>query len=75
MKASPRIALHVTAATLAAVGLAEVKVFCTRLDAAQWLDGRETVGDQGAKVKNNRQLSTSSPLARPDSTTSPSTRM
>ena len=34
LKASPRIALHVTAATLAAVGLAEVKVFCTRLDAA-----------------------------------------
>ncbi|MES2534199.1 MAG: Fe2+-dependent dioxygenase [Pseudomonadota bacterium] len=26
------------------------------LDATEWIDGRATVGDQGAKVKQNRQL-------------------
>lgn len=35
-----------------------------RLDASNWVDGRETVGEQGAKVKNNRQLPELSPLGR-----------
>ncbi|MRW90211.1 Fe2+-dependent dioxygenase [Duganella sp. FT80W] len=34
-----------------------------RLDESQWIDGRATVGDQGAKVKQNRQLPEGSPLA------------
>ena len=33
-----------------------------RLDAADWTDGRETVGAQGAKVKRNLQLPDGSPL-------------
>lgn len=33
-----------------------------RLDAANWTDGRETVGAQGAKVKRNLQLPDTSPL-------------
>jgi PKHD-type hydroxylase len=32
------------------------------LDAADWTDGRETVGAQGAKVKRNQQLPDDSPL-------------
>src|SRR3546814_1769885 len=32
------------------------------LDAAEWTDGRETVGVQGAKVKRNLQLPDASPL-------------
>ncbi|WP_017463243.1 Fe2+-dependent dioxygenase [Dyella ginsengisoli] len=32
------------------------------LDAADWTDGRETVGAQGARVKRNEQLPDSSPL-------------
>lgn len=35
-----------------------------RLDASNWVDGRETVGAQGAKVKRNRQLPELSPLGR-----------
>ena len=31
--------------------------------AAEWVDGRESVGPQGAKVKRNRQLAEGSPLA------------
>ena len=34
------------------------------LDAADWTDGRETVGAQGAQVKHNRQLPDASPLRR-----------
>lgn len=34
------------------------------LDAADWTDGRETVGAQGAQVKRNRQLPDASPLRR-----------
>jgi PKHD-type hydroxylase len=34
-----------------------------RLDASAWVDGRETVGAQGAQVKHNRQLPESSALA------------
>lgn len=33
-----------------------------KLDAADWTDGRETVGAQGAEVKRNRQLPDTSPL-------------
>src|SRR5699024_6748748 len=33
-----------------------------QLDAAQWTDGRETVGAQGAQVKRNLQLPDASPL-------------
>lgn len=33
------------------------------LDAADWTDGRATVGPQGAQVKQNRQLPETSPLA------------
>ena len=34
------------------------------LDAAPWVDGRETVGAQGARVKHNQQLPDASPLRR-----------
>jgi PKHD-type hydroxylase len=33
-----------------------------RLEAAEWIDGRETVGPQGAEVKRNQQLPDTSPL-------------
>lgn len=33
------------------------------LDAADWTDGRATVGEQGAKVKHNRQLPADHPAA------------
>lgn len=33
-----------------------------RLDSANWIDGRETVGPQGAQVKRNQQLPDASPL-------------
>jgi len=36
----------------------------TALEAADWTDGRETVGEQGAHVKRNRQLPDASPLRR-----------
>ncbi|MRX06237.1 Fe2+-dependent dioxygenase [Pseudoduganella sp. FT25W] len=35
-----------------------------RLDEADWIDGRATVGTQGAKVKQNRQLPETSPVTR-----------
>lgn len=35
-----------------------------RLDASDWVDGVATVGEQGAKVKRNRQLPELSPLGR-----------
>jgi len=41
---------------------AAVARMCAKLDAAEWIDGRETVGPQGATVKRNRQLSDASPL-------------
>ncbi|MES2899127.1 MAG: Fe2+-dependent dioxygenase [Pseudomonadota bacterium] len=34
------------------------------LDAAEWIDGRATVGAQGARVKHNQQLATGAPLAQ-----------
>ena len=38
---------------------------CRRaLDQAEWIDGRATVGEQGALVKHNRQLEELSPVAR-----------
>ena len=33
-----------------------------QLEAADWVDGRETVGPQGAQVKRNRQLPEVSPV-------------
>lgn len=39
----------------------EVAEFRRRLDAADWTDGRETVGAQGAEVKRNEQLPDASP--------------
>lgn len=40
----------------------EVAEFRRRLDGADWTDGRETVGAQGAKVKRNQQLPENSSL-------------
>lgn len=34
----------------------QVRELRAHLDAADWIDGRETVGEQGALVKRNRQL-------------------
>lgn len=42
----------------------QVARFRQALDAAQWTDGRETVGPQGARVKRNEQLGEASPLRR-----------
>lgn len=41
----------------------QVAAMRASLDAADWSDGRATVGPQGAQVKRNRQLPESSPLA------------
>jgi len=40
----------------------EVARFRRELDSAEWTDGRETVGVQGAQVKRNLQLADGSPL-------------
>jgi PKHD-type hydroxylase len=50
--------LHVPA-VLDAAQLAQVRA---ALDRAEWTDGKETVGQQGARVKHNRQLPEASPL-------------
>ena len=42
----------------------EVLRIRTTLDAADWIDGRETVGAQGAHVKRNRQLPEHSAVGR-----------
>lgn len=42
----------------------QVRQIRAALDAAPWTDGRETVGDQGARVKRNRQLPEQSPVGR-----------
>ena len=34
----------------------------TKLDGAEWIDGRGTVGPQGAQVKRNQQLADASPV-------------
>lgn len=41
----------------------QVKAMRARLDATDWVDGRASVGSQGAQVKRNRQLAEGSPLA------------
>jgi PKHD-type hydroxylase len=41
----------------------QVEAMRARLLGADWVDGRASVGTQGAKVKRNRQLSEGSPLA------------
>ena len=41
----------------------QVKHFRQRLAAAEWIDGRASVGSQGAQVKRNRQIAEGSPLA------------
>lgn len=42
----------------------QVVAMRAKLEAADWTDGRETVGPQGARVKRNRQLPEHSPLRR-----------
>ena len=42
---------------------AQVKAMRERLASADWIDGRASVGSQGAQVKRNRQLAEGSPLA------------
>ena len=46
------------------LGREQVAQLRAALDAADWIDGRETVGTQGAQVKRNRQLPDASPLRR-----------
>jgi PKHD-type hydroxylase len=41
----------------------QVKSMRERLLASEWIDGRASVGSQGAQVKRNRQLAECSPLA------------
>jgi PKHD-type hydroxylase len=41
----------------------QVKTMRERLAATDWIDGRASVGSQGAQVKRNRQLAEGSPLA------------
>jgi PKHD-type hydroxylase len=42
----------------------EVREFRRQLDAAEWSDGRATVGAQGARVKHNLQLDPALPVAQ-----------
>ncbi|UPG91315.1 Fe2+-dependent dioxygenase [Luteibacter aegosomaticola] len=42
----------------------EVAGMRKQMDGAEWTDGRETVGPQGARVKRNLQLPQSSPLRK-----------
>ncbi|NMW24015.1 Fe2+-dependent dioxygenase [Rhodanobacter soli] len=46
------------------LGREQVTQLRAALDAADWTDGRETVGAQGAQVKRNQQLPDASPLRR-----------
>lgn len=41
----------------------QVSAMRAAIDAADWVDGRATVGSQGAQVKRNRQLPEDSPVA------------
>jgi PKHD-type hydroxylase len=41
----------------------QVRAMRARLVASDWIDGRASVGTQGAQVKRNRQLAEGSPLA------------
>lgn len=43
---------------------AQVAHFRKALDQGEWIDGKATVGAQGAQVKRNQQLADGSPLAR-----------
>jgi PKHD-type hydroxylase len=43
---------------------AEVKDFRLRLQNTEWIDGKATVGIQGAQVKRNRQIAIDNPAAR-----------
>jgi PKHD-type hydroxylase len=43
---------------------AQVARFRKALDGGEWIDGKATVGAQGAQVKRNQQLADGSPLAR-----------
>jgi len=43
---------------------AQLRAIRADLAAADWIDGRQTVGAQGAGVKRNRQLGENSPLAQ-----------
>jgi PKHD-type hydroxylase len=56
----PKMMLHVPD-VLSAEQVREIRA---TLDATDWVDGRETVGDQGAQVKRNRQLPEQSPVGR-----------
>ena len=42
----------------------QVAAMRAQLDQSGWVDGRATVGEQGAQVKRNRQLPEASPLSR-----------
>ncbi|MES2491080.1 MAG: Fe2+-dependent dioxygenase [Pseudomonadota bacterium] len=42
----------------------QVREFRTRLEGAEWVDGRVTAGPQSARAKNNQQLSETDPLSR-----------
>lgn len=42
----------------------QVREIRVRLDAEPWVDGRATVGAQGAQVKHNRQIDELSPVGR-----------
>ncbi|MBT0669513.1 Fe2+-dependent dioxygenase [Novosphingobium profundi] len=42
----------------------QVRAMRTAIEAADWIDGRTTGGNQGAQVKRNRQLPEDSPVAR-----------
>lgn len=43
---------------------AEVNDFRLRLQNTEWIDGKATVGIQGAQVKRNRQIAIDNPVAR-----------
>lgn len=43
---------------------AEVSEFRLRLQNTEWIDGKATVGVQGAQVKRNRQVAVDNPVAR-----------
>ena len=42
----------------------QVRAFRDALDRAEWIDGRATVGEQGSRVKLNRQVAEHSPIGQ-----------
>lgn len=46
------------------LSVAQVRALRQTLDSTDWIDGRETVGAQGAQVKRNRQLPERSPASQ-----------